>query len=98
MAQQRVGVIGGGQLAWMMGLEAPSLDMALVVQTPQPTDPAVAVAAEAVFAPIADAHGTQALGERCPVITFENEFVDLPALRPLAAAGVVFRPSLDALA
>jgi 5-(carboxyamino)imidazole ribonucleotide synthase len=33
----------------------------------------------------------------CDVITFENEFVDLPALGELAAGGVCFRPSLSAL-
>lgn len=97
MAKPRVGVIGGGQLAWMMGLEAPRLDIDLVVQTPQSTDPAVAIAADCVLAPIADATGTKALSDRCQVITFENEFVDLAALQPLAAAGITFRPALSAL-
>ncbi|MGD1942966.1 MAG: 5-(carboxyamino)imidazole ribonucleotide synthase [Leptolyngbyaceae cyanobacterium] len=93
-----VGVIGGGQLAWMMGLEAPKLDLSMVVQTPQPTDPAMATAAAGVYAAIADVAGTQQLSDRCEVVTFENEFVDLGALQPLAAQGVSFRPQLSALA
>ena len=35
---------------------------------------------------------------RCDVITFENEFVNLEALSPLAEQGVCFRPSLQTLA
>ena len=98
MTRQRVGVIGGGQLAWMMGLEAPKLDVDLIVQTPQVTVPAVATATGYVLAPVADVAGTQALSDRCNVLTFENEFVDLPALQSLEQQGSLFRPSLSALA
>jgi len=97
MSKDRIGVIGGGQLAWMMGLEAPKLDVEVVVQTPQATDPAVATATDYVLAAIDDAAGTQALSDRCQVLTFENEFVDLAALAPLAAQGIPFRPALTAL-
>ncbi|MEO0985025.1 MAG: 5-(carboxyamino)imidazole ribonucleotide synthase [Cyanobacteria bacterium J06639_14] len=95
---RRVGVIGGGQLAWMMALEAKDRDVEVVVQTPHKTDPAVAIAADYVLAPVADPGGTQALASRCDVITFENEFVNLPQLSALVDAGVLFRPGLQALA
>ncbi|RZM78971.1 5-(carboxyamino)imidazole ribonucleotide synthase [Leptolyngbya iicbica] len=98
MAQTRIGVIGGGQLAWMMGLEAPKLGIEIVVQTPQTTDPAVPTAADYVLAPVADADGTKAMSDRSNVLTFENEFVDLAALAPLETSGVIFRPRLAALA
>lgn len=97
MTKQRIGVIGGGQLAWMMGLEAPKLDVEVIVQTPKATDPAVPTAADYILAPVADAEGTQALSDRCDVLTFENEFVDLSALAPLEQKGVQFRPRLSAL-
>lgn len=42
---KRVGVIGGGQLAAMMAEPAQALGVELVVQTPSPNDPAVAIAA-----------------------------------------------------
>ena len=95
---KQVGVIGGGQLAWMMGAEAPRLDIKLMVQTPSHNDPAVGRAQEIVLAAINDAEATAKLASICDIITFENEFIDLPALRSLASKGVCFRPSLDTLA
>ena len=94
---ERLGVIGGGQLAWMMADAAKKLGIKLVVQTPNASDPAVAIAAETIFAQIDDAKGTATLVSRCDVITFENEFVDLEALSLLAQQGICFRPSLQVL-
>jgi 5-(carboxyamino)imidazole ribonucleotide synthase len=98
MQIKRVGVIGGGQLAWMMAGAAESLGIELVIQTPHTTDPAVAIASETILAPIDDAAATAELASRCDVITFENEFINLDALMPLAQQGVCFRPRLEALA
>lgn len=97
MSIKRVGVIGGGQLAWMMAGAAEALGVELVVQTPSPNDPAVVIAAETFFAPIDDAATTTQLARRCDVITFENEFVNLDGLSSLAEQGVCFRPSLQVL-
>lgn len=94
---KRVGVIGGGQLAWMMAEAAKKLDLDLIIQTPKLDDPAVSIATHAVVAPVADARATAELANRCDVITFENEFVDLDELATLAEQGVLFCPSLDAL-
>ncbi|MEM8605243.1 MAG: 5-(carboxyamino)imidazole ribonucleotide synthase [Cyanobacteria bacterium P01_H01_bin.121] len=95
--KQRVGVIGGGQLAWMMGPAAQRLGLDLVVQTPQATDPAAAIATAVILAPVADAQATLQLAQQCDVITFENEFVDLEALAALSAQGIEFAPALTAL-
>ncbi|HEY9878222.1 MAG TPA: 5-(carboxyamino)imidazole ribonucleotide synthase [Leptolyngbyaceae cyanobacterium] len=95
---KRVGVVGGGQLAWMMGPAAQQLGLELIVQTPHKTDPAVAIAAQTVLAPVADPKGTADLAQQCDVVTFENEFIDLPALKALAEQGVLFYPQLDVLA
>ena len=95
---KRVGVIGGGQLAWMMAGAAGKLGIELVIQTPHTSDPAVAIASETIFAPVDDAQGTAALASRCDAITFENEFVDLEALSLLAQQEICFRPSLQVLA
>jgi 5-(carboxyamino)imidazole ribonucleotide synthase len=94
---KRIGVIGGGQLAWMMGGAAQKLGLELVVQTPHREDPAVAIASDTVLAKIDDATATAVLASKCDIITFENEFVDLDALSILANQGVCFRPSLEAL-
>lgn len=101
----RVGVIGGGQLAWMMLSAAQQLGVDLFLQTPLATDPAIQnslqaglnQAVNAILAPIADAAATARLAQQCQVITFENEFVDLPALSLLEAQGVCFRPKLSVL-
>ncbi len=97
MSIKRVGVIGGGQLAWMMAGAAEKLGIELVIQTPNADDPAVAIAAETIFAPIDEATATATLATRCDIITFENEFVNLAALAPIAAQGVCFRPRLEVL-
>jgi 5-(carboxyamino)imidazole ribonucleotide synthase len=98
MVVKRIGVIGGGQLAWMMAIEAQKLGLEMIVQTPSGDDPASAIATKAIFAPIDDATATAQLAQHCDVITFENEFINLEALQPLAQQGVCFRPRLEALA
>ena len=94
---KRVGVVGGGQLAAMMGDAAKALGIELVVQTPDATDPAVSVAAGAVLAAVDDVLATAQLANECDVITFENEFVDLDGLRSLEEQNVLFQPSLSSL-
>ncbi len=95
---RRVGVIGGGQLAWMMAAGASALDVELCVQTPKADDPACAIADKTFLGAIADAAITAEMAEHCDVITFENEFIDLPALRQLEQKGIAFYPQLDCLA
>ncbi|WP_107666472.1 5-(carboxyamino)imidazole ribonucleotide synthase [Cyanothece sp. BG0011] len=97
MSNQRVGVIGGGQLAGMMATATEKLAIDLLIQTPHKDDPAVAIAHEVILAPIDDANATQQLAEKCDVITFENEFINLEALKKLESQGVCFRPKLSAL-
>jgi 5-(carboxyamino)imidazole ribonucleotide synthase len=94
----KIGVIGGGQLAWMMAEAAPELGLELVVQTPSKQDPAASRVREAIFAPIDNVAATSKLAQLCNVITFENEFIDLTRLQSLVDRGVCFRPSLQSLA
>lgn len=95
---KRVGVIGGGQLAWMMAGAAQKLGVELMVQTPHQSDPAVGIASSTIFAPIDDAIATAELATRCDLITFENEFINLEALLTLEKQGICFRPKLQVLA
>jgi 5-(carboxyamino)imidazole ribonucleotide synthase len=96
-AVQTIGVIGGGQLAWMLAPAAKKLGLKLIVQTPNQTDPAVALADDAVLAPVTAVEATAALASRCDVITFENEFIDVPGLQQLTTSGVRFYPALEVL-
>lgn len=77
---------------------AKKLGIELVIQTPHSRDPAVAIASDTIFAAINDAAATAKLANCCDVITFENEFVNLDALKLLAEKGVCFRPKLEVLA
>jgi 5-(carboxyamino)imidazole ribonucleotide synthase len=96
MVLQRVGIIGGGQLAGMMASAAASLNLKIAIQTSNPTDTAVALADRTIFAPIDDLAATAQLAQECDWITFENEFVDLVALGKIP--GAIFRPPLSSLA
>ncbi|KPQ35571.1 MAG: phosphoribosylaminoimidazole carboxylase ATPase subunit PurK [Phormidesmis priestleyi Ana] len=93
-----VGVVGGGQLAWMMADGAKALGLELLVQTPNADDPACAIAHRTFIGGVADAVVTAKMAQYCDVITFENEFIDLPALRQLTDSDRLFYPQLDCLA
>ncbi|MEM6751743.1 MAG: 5-(carboxyamino)imidazole ribonucleotide synthase [Cyanobacteria bacterium P01_C01_bin.38] len=97
MLRMRIGVIGGGQLALMMGAAAQKLDVELIVQTPNADDPAVDIASDTIFAAVDDATATAKLAKQCDVITFENEFINIEALSKLATDKVCFRPRIEAL-
>lgn len=94
---KKIGIIGGGQLAWMMATGAKKLGLSLTVQTPSQSDPAVSIADHVVLGAVADAQKTALLASQCDVISFENEFIDLPALQVLEQQGVQFYPQLRCL-
>ena len=95
--QSAIGVVGGGQLAWMLAEAAAQLGIAVHVQTPGASDPAARAASSVIQAPLQDTRATAELASRCRAITFENEWIDLEALAPLEQQGVCFLPSLAAL-
>ncbi len=83
ISRQKIGVIGGGQLAWMMAIAAKKLGLELTVQAGNPNESAVCVADRVIYGKVNDAEATAQLAKYCEVITFENEFVDLVALQEL---------------
>ncbi|MFN7715232.1 MAG: 5-(carboxyamino)imidazole ribonucleotide synthase [Pseudanabaenaceae cyanobacterium] len=95
---RHIGIIGGGQLAWMMAQAAQSLPIDVIVQAAHPTEPAATVSPQVVYGAVQDAQATAQLAQITDVITFENEFVDLVALNRLAVEGTIFYPSLGTLA
>lgn len=92
-----MGIVGGGQLAWMLAEAAEALGVDLHVQTANADDPATSRAKSVVVAALDDVDGTRLLAERCSAVSFENEWIPLLALAPLAADGIAFVPSLEAL-
>ncbi len=88
-------MVGAGQLARMAGEAASALGLSMAVLAERPDDAACDVAAEVVLgSPLAD-EDLRALAERCDVLTFDHEQVDLPLLRALVADGVVVRPGIE---
>jgi 5-(carboxyamino)imidazole ribonucleotide synthase len=93
----RVGVIGAGQLAHMMGEAAGELGLTLSVLATAPDDSATTTISDVVLGAATDTDAIRRLAERVDVITFDHELVDLDALESLEAEGVVLRPSAQAL-
>ena len=93
-----IGIVGGGQLAWMLAREARKLGVDLHVQTPDPLDPATREAASVVLGKLDDVAATRSLAQRVAQISFENEWVPITELEALEKEGVPFLPALTSLA
>ena len=82
----------------MMGDEAAGVSVELIVLATAPDDSAIATVDAFLLGEPRSLTDLVALAERCDVITFDHELVDLDILQQLAATGVVLRPSPEALA
>ncbi len=81
----------------MAGEAASALGLSMAVLAERPDDAACAVAAEVVpGSPFVEAD-LRALAERCAVVTFDHEQVDLDFVAGLNAEGYVLRPGASAL-
>ncbi|HKE99516.1 MAG TPA: 5-(carboxyamino)imidazole ribonucleotide synthase [Actinomycetes bacterium] len=90
-------MVGAGQLARMTYQAAVDLGIELEVLAAGRHDPAAQVAAGVALGAPTDARALTALADRCDVLTFDHELVDLELLGRLEAAGHVLRPSPAAL-
>ena len=79
----RVGILGGGQLARMLGYAALQMGLTVDILDPQPSPPAAVLARRTSVARWDDAAALRAFAASCDVLTFENEFVDCPALETI---------------
>jgi len=92
-----VGIVGAGQLARMMCESAAALGIPTVVLAEQLGDAAAGMAPEVVVGVPTVEKDLRALSERCDVLTFDHEQVDLGLLRLLESEGAVVRPGLGTL-
>ena len=93
----RVGVVGAGQLALMMGEAARSVGVRVTVLANEKDDPAGATCDDVILGDPSDAAALRLLARDVDVITFDHELVDLAVLEALEAEGVLLRPSSAAL-
>ncbi len=81
----------------MAGEAASALGLSLAVLAEREDDAASAVAAEVVLGSPTVAEDLRSFAERCSVVTFDHEQVDLGIVAALEAGGAVVRPGADAL-
>jgi 5-(carboxyamino)imidazole ribonucleotide synthase len=81
----------------MAGEAASALGLSMAVLAQHPDDAACAVAGEVVLGSPFVAADLAALAQRCQVVTFDHEQVDLDAVAALEAAGTVVRPGSSTL-
>ena len=92
-----IGVVGGGQLAMLLVEAGKKRDVDVVVQTAAKTDPAAKKTNQVVLLNPTNAEGTKLLAEKTRLITFENEWIDIPSLLSLQNNGVSFVPRLQSI-
>ncbi len=98
-----IGVVGGGQLGRMLGLEARRLGYRFAVLDPEPDAPAAQIADLRLCAPWDDEAAGAALARACDVVTVETEHVPAAALArieevvPLRPGAAVFGAVQDRL-
>src|ERR1700749_3067693 len=78
-----IGIIGGGQLAKMLGEAASQLGLQTVVLSEQPHCPAASAVTRGLQGEADELESLRQLAAACDVITLENEFVDANLLADL---------------
>ncbi|WP_269610066.1 5-(carboxyamino)imidazole ribonucleotide synthase [Prochlorococcus marinus] len=92
-----IGVVGGGQLAMLLVEAGKKRDIDVVVQTTSKNDPAAKKTKQVILHDPTNASGTKLLAEKSRLITFENEWIDIPSLLSLQNNGVSFVPRLQSI-
>ena len=97
LISSRVGVVGAGQLARMMGEVAHHVGVELSVLALNGDDSAVTTADRVVIGDPSDRAVLAELAREVDVVTFDHELVDLDLLEVLAREGATLRPGPSAL-
>lgn len=95
-ALTRLGILGGGQLGWMIALEAQRLGLTTCAMDASPKCPAARAADALVEGELDDMEAAERLAARCDVVTVETEHVDYRLLQRLEERTRV-RPSAKVL-
>ncbi|MGZ3723894.1 MAG: 5-(carboxyamino)imidazole ribonucleotide synthase, partial [Bdellovibrionales bacterium] len=97
MTNQRIGILGGGQLARMLALSAYPLGYAVKILTTHSHDPAAQVCADVQLGALTDPRALRAFLADVDVVTFESEFVDTALLALSLPHSVKVFPSLKVI-
>lgn len=88
-----VGIIGGGQLAKMLGQAGSQLGLQTIVLSEQPNCPAASSVTRVIQGSADELEPLRQLADACDLVTLENEFVDANLLEALEQAGHPVAPS-----
>jgi 5-(carboxyamino)imidazole ribonucleotide synthase len=86
MDSPRVGIIGDGQLGWMLCRAAAGIDVQCTVLTGSAETPAAREAGDCVIGGMDDLDAVRQLIERCAIITYEREDIPSETLELLRTA------------
>src|SRR6185436_2852698 len=92
-----IGMLGGGQLGRMSTVKAKQLGYNVIVLDPTPNAPCGQVADEQIVAQFDDEPSLRRLAEKCDVITYEFENVNLQAVELLERLGKKVFPDSQVL-
>jgi 5-(carboxyamino)imidazole ribonucleotide synthase len=95
--KNRIGIVGGGQLARMMIFEAKKLGFYVSVLDPTPNSPAGQVADKQILASLDDPKAMKTLAERSDFLTIEWEHANPELLDILAKSGLSVNPNAKTL-
>jgi len=90
---KRIGMIGGGQLAKMMIIEAKRLGVAVVTLDPDAGCPAGSISDKLIVGSVKDENAIRELAGMADVITYEWELINAEALDDLEREGHTVYPS-----
>lgn len=93
MTVERVGILGGGQLAQMLAQAAISMGLSTVIFEREADSPASRLTADQVSGPWQDEATCAAFAQRAQIVTLENEFVDTSVLQRFEEWGLPVYPS-----
>lgn len=92
-----VGIIGGGQLGKMIGLEAKRMSMNIAILDPDPNCPASSIADELIIDDFKNESSIRKLAEVSDVLTYEIELTNSSILEDLVSQNYEVHPSPQTL-
>jgi 5-(carboxyamino)imidazole ribonucleotide synthase len=93
----RLGIIGGGQLGKMIGIEAKRMSMKLAYLDPDKNCPASSLADQMIVSDFKDAKSILELADKVDVLTYEIELANSSVLRDLESKGHTIHPASGVL-
>jgi 5-(carboxyamino)imidazole ribonucleotide synthase len=92
-----VGIIGGGQLGKMIGLEAKRMSMNIAILDPDPNCPASTIADKLIIDDFKRESSIRRLAELSDVLTYEIELTNSSVLEELVSENYPVHPSPETL-